>query len=251
MIECDKLCVRLGGKRIITDLSARFDDGAITVILGKNGSGKTTILKALSGLYGYSGSVRVDGAELKKQKRTEISKKVSVLPQILPQPPVTVATLVGFGRSPYTGFSGIMSPTDLNFVEQAIATTGIETLREKYVDKISGGERRKAFFAMVLAQSSNNVLLDEPCANLDAEYIGTVSELIKRLKSENKAVIAVFHDINMAFELADRLIFIENGKCIFIGTPNEAVEKHIPEKVFSLTPYTLTDAQGNKSIFYK
>lgn len=251
MIECDKLCVRLGGRQIITELSARFDDGTTTVILGKNGSGKTTLLKAMAGIYAYSGSVRINGAELKKQKRTEVSKKVSVLPQILPQPPVTAATLAGFGRSPYTGISGILSPTDLELIEHAIDAAGIESLRDKFVDKISGGERRKAFFAMTLAQNAGNVLLDEPCANLDAEYIGTVTELIKRLKSENKAVVAVFHDVNMAFELADRLIFLENGNCIFNGTPNEAAKKQIPEKIFSLTPYTLTDAQGNRSIFYK
>lgn len=251
MIECKNLCVHRGGKKIITDFSMRCLDGTITVILGKNGCGKTTLLNAVDGLCNYSGSVTVNGVEVKAYKRKEFSQTVALMPQILTRPPVTVKQLVSFGRSPYTGISGILSPSDNQAVKHAVATVGIENILNQTVDKISGGERRKAFFAMLLAQNTDNVLLDEPCANLDAEYVGKISELINNLKKGGKTVVAVFHDVNTAFQIADKVIFIENGRCVFDGTPHEAMKNRLPERIFSLKPYYCTDEQGTKNVFYK
>lgn len=251
MIECKNLCVRRGAKEIISNFSMRCLDGTITVILGKNGCGKTTLLNAVAGLCNYNGSITVNGIEVKAYKRKEFSKTVALMPQILTRPPVTVKQLVSFGRSPYTGISSILSPSDIKSVNHAVETVGIENILSQTVDKISGGERRKAFFAMLLTQNTDNVLLDEPCANLDAEYVGKISELITDLKQDGKTVVAVFHDVNTAFQIADQVIFIENGKCVFDGTPHDAMKNCLPEKIFSLKPYYCTDKQGNNTVFYK
>lgn len=234
MIRCEDLTVKISAKEVIKNFSCTFENGSITAILGKNGCGKTTLLKALTGLYKHSGNIIIDNVSLTDYKKNELAKKVSHMPQILSHPPITVKELVRFGRSPYTGIGGILSENDRKVADDSICECDIEYLAEKRVDRISGGEQRKAFFAMLLAQDTQNVLLDEPCANLDAEYSTKLIDIIKSLKQKNKTVIAVFHDINSALEIADRLIFIDNGYCVFSGTPTKAIEEKIPEKLFSL-----------------
>lgn len=251
MIECKNISIELSGKTILSDLSLKCPNGSITVILGKNGCGKTTLLKAISGLYRYSGSILADSTEVCTTKNIELARKISLMPQLLTHPNIQVKRLVAFGRSPYTGISGILSPADIRAVNSAIEITDICAIRDSFVNRISGGEQRKAFFAMLIAQGTKNILLDEPCANMDVKYSAKILRLIRSLKEQNKTVIAVFHDVNTALEIADKVVFIEHGKCIFEGTPYQAITEKLPEKVFELKPYKFTDENGNKCVFYK
>lgn len=251
MIEIKNADVCIGKRKIIDNVSFKCDDGSITVILGKNGCGKTTLLKAVSGIYPHNGSILINNIDIQKLNATELSKLVSFMPQALPLPSITVKKLVEFGRSPYTGISGILSDKDRAEVEKAIKLAEIEDLADSNVDKLSGGERRKAFFAMTLAQNCSNVLLDEPTANLDVQYTSKLVSLMHLLKKQGKTVVTVFHDINSAFEFADSVIFISNGQVVFSGTPLQAQHECIPQRIFGLSQYKCIDENGAEHTFYR
>jgi len=250
MIECKDVSVSISSRKIIERFNARFENGTVTSVLGKNGCGKTTLLKAISGICRSDGFIDIDGKPLTEYKKNDLSKVISLMPQVLSRPSITVNKLVEYGRSPYTGLGGILSARDREVVKEAVEKCEIRHLISKTIDGISGGEQRKAFFAMLVAQDTHNVLLDEPLANLDAEYSHKLIGLINELKLQNKAIIAVFHDINIALEHSDRLIFIDNGKCIFSGTPSDAVKEKIPENLFGMKKISYTENYTEK-YFYR
>ena len=251
MIECENICVRRNGRFILKDVSFSCTKGSVTALIGKNGCGKTTLLRAIDGLQPYSGAIRLNGAALCDLKRPELAKIIALMPQVLPLPPVKVRRLVSFGRSPYTGLSGILSPQDIEITETELREAEIEALAEQYVDQLSGGERRKAYFAMLLAQRTPILLLDEPTANLDPAYQSKMLRWISERKAQNQTVITVLHDINQAFALADQLIVLEEGVCLFSGSSEEARVEKIPERLFSMRELRCKDDAGREMILYQ
>lgn len=234
MIECKNVIAAYGKKEILHSVSFTAEPARITVILGKNGCGKSTLLRAVAGLIPYGGCITVDGDEVRNMRSAQRARRVSLMPQLLHSPDITVRRLVSYGRSPYTGFSGTLSPADRQKVEQVMEKTGISALADSYLGRISGGERQKAYFAMLLAQDAPDLLLDEPGAHLDSEYMKSLCGFLREERSAGKTVVAVLHDINRAIELADRIIVIHKGSCIFNGTADEFCGSDIPESIFGL-----------------
>ena len=251
MLQYNHLTVTYGKRTILNNISFTVKKGELTVIIGKNGSGKTTLLHALSSLVPYKGEILADAVPLSALTPALRAKMIAVMPQILPQPPITVRRLVAFGRQPFTGFSGVLSANDWEIVDEMLALTGLEALQESFVDKISGGERRKAFFAMMLAQKAPLLLADEPCANLDPEYSKYILSMLKSRKAAGDTILCVLHDINQAFEIADRLLVIDQGHLIFDGTPAQAASKHIPQDLFSLSAVTCCAQDGSTITLYQ
>lgn len=251
MVECKNVTVKAGKKTIINNISFKADKGNITVIIGMNGSGKTTLLRAISSNIRYSGEIYIDGKALSEIPAKERATLISSMPQSLPNIPVKVQTLVSFGRSPYTGLTGALCDTDKEYIASAIEECDIKKLTEQRVDKLSGGEKRKAFIAMMLAQNTEMLLLDEPLTNLDTPYRRYITELMKQRKAKGNTLICVLHDINLALEIADRIILLDKGKLCFDGTPYEMTENNIPEKHFGLCKCSYTDNNGNKGAIYK
>jgi len=250
-MECKDLRIRLSGKEIIKGISFACPRGKLTVIAGKNGSGKTTVLRALAGLIPFEGKITAGGADIGSFSKKEYAAKVSFMPQILPAPHITVTELVRFGRSPFTGFSGILTDKDKETADEAMFLAGIEHLRDKYADELSGGERRLAFFAMMLCQDADIMLLDEPTANLDAVFSKALLNRMTECRDRGKTVITVLHDMNQVFDIADNIIVLEKGELIFRGSAQDAAMDKIPEICFMLKAYRCTAEDGAEHIIYK
>lgn len=251
MIKCENLTVKFRKKTVLDNVSITIPPNKITVIIGKNGSGKSTLLKAIENTIPFMGEILIDGAKNTNIKRNILAKKISLMPQNLPTPHITVETLVSYGRSPHTGISGQLSTNDITIINNAIKLANLEGLRNNYVDTLSGGELRRAFYAMTEAQNTPIMLLDEPTSNLDITFKKEILKLIRQSKTNDKTVAVILHDINDAFEIADKLIVMDNGKHIFSGSPTEAEKEQIPQKIFGMEKVIYLNEKGTESVFYK
>lgn len=239
MIECQNVSVRYAKTVVLQEISFTALPAQITVILGKNGSGKSTLLRAICGAVPYTGTVLADGEDLRQLRAGARARRVSLMPQLLPAPDVTVRELVSFGRQPYTGIGGILSRTDKEKVEDVLQKTGLLPLAQRPVTHLSGGERQKAYFAMLLAADTPHLLLDEPAAHLDAEYTGALCRFLQAERARGKTVLAVLHDVNRALSLADRLLVLSGGRAVFDGTPADFAGSSLPADLFGLERLTV------------
>ena len=249
MIELNDVSVGYRGKPILSNISFTVSDGEICTLLGHNGSGKSTLLRAVMGSLGYTGSIRIDGQETRRLSNDR-AKLISLMPQLMARPSISVYELVSFGRQPYTGISGILSKSDRQKIDEAIQKTRLEPFALSRCDRISGGELQRAYLAMVLAQDTPNLLLDEPAAHLDARYERQISDFLLALKADRRAVLAVLHNINHALAIADRIIVIDSGRLVFNGNRAEFADRQIAETYFGLRRYTCRDDRGNGAEFY-
>ena len=252
MIKLDKINVSYGKTHVLNGLSLSLEGGKITAVIGRNGCGKTTMLRCLCDLTKYSGSIVIDGKDLRQYRRAELAKKLSLMPQVLPAPHVRVRELTAFGRSPHLNHFGVMSENDLNIVESSLCRAGCKDLADKYADELSGGELRRVFFAMMLCTDTEILLLDEPTANLDACHRTLFLKLLREIcEDEQKTVAIVLHDVNDALEFADRIVAIDHGKCVFFGDRNDAINEKIPQRFFGLSPLVSEDEHGEKITLYR
>jgi len=250
MIEFKNVGASYGKKKALDGVSLAAENGEITVILGKNGSGKTTLFRTLTGLLGYSGSVRIDGYEVSKTPYYKRGKILAIMPQQLEKPKITVRELVSYGRQPYVGFSGILSKADNAEIDRAMAQTQTDIFAHTPADKISGGELQRAYLAMIMAQCTQNVALDEPCAHLDPDYERRTANFLRSEAASGKAVLAIYHNLNAAMEIADKIAVLDRGKLIFTGTAEEFSSSELPETLFSLRRYESKDENGRKRVFF-
>lgn len=250
MIELKQVTAGYGRKKVAENVSFSAGDGQITVLLGRNGCGKTTLLRAIAGNLPYCGSIRVQGLETGRLKPRQRARLLAVMPQVLRSPEITVEELVSYGRQPYTGLSGILSDRDRQLVAEALAASDLQALANMRLDRISGGERQRAWFAMLLAQDAPNLLLDEPGAFLDAAAMKRLCAFLLRERAAGKAVLAVLHDVNTALELADRLVVLGEENA-FVGTPREFMEQQIAQRYFGLRRYACIDDRGDDVILYR
>ena len=233
----ENVCV----KNILNNVSFTAASGKVTVMVGKNGSGKTTALRAASGALKYSGKITAGERDLLSVSAKQAAKLVSLMPQILPAPQITVRELVRLGRFPYSGVYGSLSSEDEKKVSESLERAGVSELSARRVDRISGGERQRAFFALLLAQDTPVVMLDEAGAHLDAEGKRELNRDVRAIADSGKTVLCVMHDINDALGIADKIVLLDKGKLIFSGDAKEFCEKEYPEEIFSLSPYELKD----------
>lgn len=247
MIECTDLSLSYGKKTVLEQVSFTADSGTVTVILGKNGCGKSTLLRAVSGGIPHSGSLRIEGRDIRTYSFAERARRVGCMPQMLRSPEITVRELVSFGRQPYTGWSGILSASDRKIVEQVLEKTGLSGLADSYLHRISGGERQKAYFAMLLSQDPLNLLLDEPGSHLDPEYKATLCRFLREEREQGKTVLVVLHDLNDAIEIADQILVLHQGCLIFSGSASAFCDSGVPESVFGLRRYAGYEAGNPQS----
>lgn len=226
-------------KPVISGINFTLENGSFTAVIGRNGSGKSTLISALGGLLDFKGEVLADNLSLKRMERRERAKLLSAMLQSLKKPHITVKELVSFGRNPYISLNKPMQEKDLLMIDKAIDITSLKHLKDAYIDSISGGELRRAYLAMILAQDTNIILLDESTAFMDAsfenDFIRMLLDLCKRC---NKIVLFVTHNIDLAVEYADNIMLLENGKQIFFGKTTELLNTDMIEKHFELKRYT-------------
>ena len=217
-------------------LSFHVDTGEILGIVGPNGSGKTSLLKVLSGLLpAGEGDVRLSGLSLRKRSQTEIARVVAVVPQEYAQVfPFTVAETVLMGRFPHRTTRwwslgiGDETANDLACAHQSMVDTDVLSLADRLVSDLSGGERQRVMIARALAQEPKILLLDEPTAFLDINHQIEICSLIARLRAERRlTVVLVSHDLNVASQYCDRVLMLKDGGLCRIGSPEETIRPDV------------------------
>ena len=212
-------------------------EGEITALVGPNGSGKSTMLKALSSqLEPADGAVRLRGRDLQSFEQKELARELGILSQENDSVSgITVEDLVYHGRYPHRGFFDGISPEDQAAVERAIELAGIEDLRDAELGQLSGGQKQLAWIAMVLAQDTDILLLDEPTTFLDLHHQFRVLETIRELNERDGVTVAVvLHDISQAARFADYLIAMRDGELYDWGPPTEIVTEELLADVFEV-----------------
>ena len=221
-----------GKERAIGPLDFSVPDGSFTAVIGRNGSGKSTLLSCLAGLRSYRGEILVDGVSLSHLRGRERARRISLLPQHIRSPHICVETLVRFGRNPYLPLGGKLSDGDLFHVEEAMRAAHLMMLRTRYVDTLSGGEKRRAYLGMTLSQDAPTMLLDEATANMDLCIEAQFWQIVKKRQCEQgKTVIAVMHNLSDAVRLADRIVLLDHGTLCFAGTTEDFLMTSLPEEV--------------------
>lgn len=235
-------------KRVISsELSVEIPDGSFTVIIGPNACGKSTLLRALSRLLTPErGTVLLDGAAIASVPAKEVARRLGLLPQTSVAPEgIRVADLVARGRFPHQGLIRQWSGVDEAAVAEAMAATGVHGLSGRLVDELSGGQRQRVWIAMVLAQQTPLVLLDEPTTYLDIAHQIDLLNLCAQLNRDGHTLVAVLHDLNHAFRYADNLIVMKDGAVVAEGPPAEIVDADLIEEVFGLPCRIIDDPESH------
>lgn len=235
MIRLDRVTSGYGGVNIIKDISLSFEKGDIISIIGKNGCGKTTLLKTASKLIEpYSGDVLLDGESIFNMPAKERAKKISYLPQNRDIPSIRVDDLVMHGRFPYLGFPRIPSEHDKLKVKDALHQLGITKYKDKNIKELSGGERQKIYIAMVLAQDTETVFFDEPTTYLDINHQLEILKIVQKLKKMGKTVVMVIHDLNSALTYSDKVCLIDKGEVVIYDNPQAVYESGEIQRIFDI-----------------
>ncbi|MFC7078433.1 ABC transporter ATP-binding protein [Haloarcula halophila] len=211
--------------------------GKVTALVGPNGSGKSTLLKGLADqLSPDSGTVRVDGRAVQSFDKKEFARTLGLLSQESTSPDgITVEDLVYHGRYPHRGFFEGTTEDDEQAVDRAIELAGCGHLRDREVGQLSGGQKQLAWIAMVLAQDTDVLLLDEPTTFLDLHHQLEVMEIIETLREESDiTIVVVLHDIEQAARLADEMVAIGDGEIQARGRPDEVVTEELLADVFEI-----------------
>jgi len=221
-VNAEKLSFSYGGKSVIEEVSFAVNGGETWAVVGRNGVGKSTLIKCLCGLLSPTqGNVLIDGIDIAKTPPKELAKKIAYVPQGTnrPSPPFTVREYVGMALFPYnTGFMGRLSSDNEKSVDDALALTDTRRLADRTMNTLSGGEFQTALIAGAVAQSTPFLLLDEPTTHLDPYHKDHIKQMIKRIHRERgTAVITVTHDINFALSTHQKILAIVDGKIFFNG----------------------------------
>jgi iron complex transport system ATP-binding protein len=225
-LELEGVSLGYGRRQVVSNLTFQVMPGEMVGLIGPNGCGKTSIIKALCRVISpYSGRILVGGREVSSIPRNDLARLVGVVPQNPNLPAVfTAFEVVLMGRNPHLGLLRYESSRDLAIAWWAMAATATDSLAERRMGELSGGERQRVTIARVLAQEPEAILLDEPTANLDISHQVEILDLIKNLCLEkNLAVLIALHDLNLAAQYCHRLLLIKNGRLHAEGTPWEVI----------------------------
>lgn len=243
-LEAQCLSSGYGAVTIVDGIDLALPPGRISVIVGANASGKSTLLKTLARLLpASSGAVLLDGRRIDQVPTREVARTLGLLPQTPVAPEgIAVADLVGRGRHPHQRLFRSWTADDERAVAQALAETGVADLADRSVDELSGGQRQRVWIAMALAQETQVLLLDEPTTYLDLTHQIEVLDLLTDLNRERGTTIAmVLHDINLAARYADHLFAMRDGRLVAAGAPGEVVTAELIRDVFGLDALVIPD----------
>jgi len=244
VIRTEALVAGYGGTTIVDGVDIEIPAGRISVIVGANACGKSTLLKTISRLLpAQSGSVLLDGKRIDDIPTKELARTLGLLPQQPVSPEgIVVADLVGRGRHPHQKLFRSWTADDDRAVTEALAATGVLDLADRAVDELSGGQRQRVWIAMALAQETDILLLDEPTTFLDVAHQVEVLDLLADLNAaRGTTIVMVLHDINLAARYADHLFALRQGRLIASGAPGEVVTADLVREVFDLDALVVTD----------
>ncbi|WP_028708743.1 ABC transporter ATP-binding protein [Propionicicella superfundia] len=231
-------------RTVLDGLELTVSPGRVSVLIGANASGKSTLLSTLARLIPpLAGTVELDGTDIHAIPRRTLARTLGILPQHPVAPDgLTVAELVARGRYPHRGLFGRWTAADTAAVDEALAATGTAPLAERRIGALSGGQRQRAWIAMVLAQDPRILLLDEPTTFLDLSHQLEVLDLLVRLNRERgTTVVVVLHDLNLAARYADELVVMSRGAVIAQGRPADVLTPSVVSEAFGLEALIIPD----------
>ncbi|WP_342603416.1 ABC transporter ATP-binding protein [Peribacillus sp. FSL E2-0159] len=235
MVEVKNLFKKYNSKTVVEDVSIEIMKGKITSFIGPNGAGKSTVLSMISRLITRdSGEVLIDGKDMGEFNSNELAKKIAILKQANHiNIRLTIRELVAFGRFPYS--QGKLAKEDWEYVDEAIEYMELADMQDKFLDQLSGGQQQRAFIAMVIAQNTEYVLLDEPLNNLDMKHSVQIMKVLRRLADElGKTVIIVIHDINFASCYSDYIVALKDGKVVHNGPTEQVINSNVLKEIYDM-----------------
>ena len=235
MIEVRDIMKQFGEQTVVHPTTLTIQKGMITSFIGPNGAGKSTLLSIISRLIGMdAGKVLIDGKEIGAYKSNDLAKKISILKQSNQiNIRLTVRELVSFGRFPYS--QGRLPKEDWAYVDEAIDYMKLRDIEHKHLDQLSGGQCQRAFIAMVIAQDTDYILLDEPLNNLDMKHSVEIMKLLKDLvENRGKTIVIVIHDINFASVYSDRIAALKNGRIVKEGPAEDIIQTPVLKDIYDM-----------------
>ncbi|MFZ5969283.1 MAG: ABC transporter ATP-binding protein [Bacillota bacterium] len=236
-LSSNNLTLGYGDYIVLKDINVIIPKNKITILVGSNGCGKSTLLKTMARLLKpMSGKVFLGNISIFEKSSKEIAKELAILTQSPAAPSdLTVFNLVKQGRYPYQSWFSQWSKEDEKIVNYALEKTGLTDIQHKKISDLSGGQKQRVWIAMTLAQQTDTILLDEPTNHLDIKYKIEVLDLLRRLNQhENRTIVIVLHDINLACRYADHVIAIKDGKIYGEGAPKEIITEKLIKDVFEI-----------------
>lgn len=244
VIQANNLTLTYGKKSVFSNLDVLIPKGKITVFIGSNGCGKSTLLRSLARLLKpQEGHIILDGSDIAKLPAKEVARRLAILPQgpIAPEG-LTVQQLVKQGRYPYQSFLQQWSREDETMVKKALEVTHMDELAGRSIDSLSGGQRQRAWIAMTLAQNTSTILLDEPTTYLDMTHQIDILDLLFDLnEQENRTIVMVLHDINLACRYAHHIVAVKEGHIYAQGEPENIVNEQLIQDVFDMECQVIAD----------
>lgn len=235
MIRYDHLCAGYDGVEKLHDVTLELPRGRLIALIGPNGCGKSTLIKATAGiLRPTSGVISIDGRAQRDISRREMAGLISYMPQSRPAPTITVRQLVSHGRYPHLKWGRSMSRADMDIVERAMRRTDTTKYARRTLVQLSGGERQRAYLAMMLAQETPAMLLDEPTTYLDLNTQFAMMDLLRGLCAEDRTIVIVLHDLALALEYCDHVVLMQDGHVVECGAPGEVYASGQIQKVFDI-----------------
>ncbi len=245
------ISVGYGGAAIVKNVSLDAAEGALTILVGPNGCGKSTVLKAIARvLQPMSGSARLDGTSVHTIPTRTLAKSLALLPQgpIAPEG-LTVKELVSQGRFPHQTLARQWSAEDSHAVFAAMQAADVAGFADRRVDSLSGGQRQRCWIAMILAQDTDVVLLDEPTTFLDLKVQVDVMTLLRQIAHhQNRTLIVVLHDLNIAAMFGDKIIMMRGGVIVDQGPPDDVMTRRNLARVFDLDAHVITDPASGRPV---
>lgn len=252
MIEVKNVTKMYGGKPVVNNVSLTIPERKITSFIGPNGAGKSTLLSIISRLLEKSsGSVMIDGKDISAWNTRDLARKISILKQSNHiNMRLTVRELVSFGRFPYS--QGKLTKEDWAYVDEAISYMELTDLKDRFLDQLSGGQNQRAFIAMIIAQNTDVILLDEPLNNLDMKHSVQIMKVLRRLVEElGKTVVIVIHDINFASCYSDNIVALKDGCIVQEGPTEQIIDGAILEGIYEM-PIPIEVIDGNRiGVYFK
>jgi ABC-type cobalamin/Fe3+-siderophores transport system ATPase subunit len=239
------LVVGYGGDPVLDGVDLDVLDGELTVVVGPNACGKSTLLRALARVLPVrGGEVRLSGRPIGSYQPKEVARRLGLLPQAPGAPEgIVVSDLVARGRYPHQSLLRQWSPADQAAVDEAMAAADVTGLADRPVDELSGGQRQRVWIAMALAQETPILLLDEPTTYLDIAHQLEVLDLAQDLHAAGRTVVAVLHELHLAFRYASHLVVMHAGAVVAQGDPREVVTADLVRAVFDLPCRVVPDPE--------
>lgn len=235
MIKLSNVTKAFNGKKVVDDVTLDIPQNKITAFIGPNGAGKSTLFSLMSRLTSLDeGTVHIDQVAIDQWKSHELAQTLAILKQSNGiNLSLTVRDLVGFGRFPYS--KSRLKAEDIAKIDEAISFMELEDMQHQYIDELSGGQRQRVYIAMILAQDTKYILLDEPLNNLDIKHSIQMMKTLQKMTQElQKTVMIVMHDINFSASYADHIIAMKRGKKVYAGPVKEIIQTDILKDIYDV-----------------